>query len=231
MIGTLTAVFWAMLAFVGGHFLLSWPRVRSRVASAMGERGFSAAYSGLMVLLLVWVVASYRVAPPLLLWDFGPGVNLLPILLMPFALMLAVTGLASRNPTAVMGERMLEHGLPVTGILTVTRHPFLCGVAIWGLTHLAANGDAASVMLFGGMSVLAIGGMFAIDHKRAVKLGPLWEDFAAKTSRVPFGAVPRGQTRVDWAGIGWVRPLIGLVAYVLLYLFHDLLFGVPVILA
>ena len=130
---------------------------------------------------------------------------------MPFALILAVCGLASRNPTAVMGDRMLERGLPVAGILTVTRHPFLCGAAIWGLTHLAANGDAASVILFGGMSVLAIGGMFAIDRKRAVRLGPVWDEFAAKTSRVPFAAALAGRTRVDWAGVGWLRPAIGLI--------------------
>jgi uncharacterized membrane protein len=228
MTGTLTAVFLSVLAFVGGHFLLSWPPVRSRIAGALGEPAFSAAYSVLMVLVLVWVVAAYRVAPPLVLWDLGRWVNVIPIVAMPFALMLAVSGLASRNPTAVMGERVLRKGLPVAGIFTITRHPFLTGAALWGLAHLIANGDAASVMLFGGMTVLAIGGMAAIDSKRALKLGPLWQDFVAKTSRLPFAAALQGRTRVDWAGIGVTRPLIGLILYVVLYMLHDRLFGVPV---
>ena len=230
MIGTLSSVFFSVLAFVGGHFLLSWPPLRGRIVRAIGEPAFTAAYSVLMVLVLVWMIAAYRVAPPLLLWDLGRWVNLLPVIAMPFALMLAVTGLASRNPTAVMGDRLLEKGLPLTGITTITRHPFLSGAALWALAHLLANGDAASVMLFGGFAVLSIGGMFAIDHKRALKLGPIWRDFAAKTSRLPLGAALAGRTRVDWAGIGLVRPVIGLIVYVALFILHDRLFGVPVIL-
>jgi uncharacterized membrane protein len=230
MTGTLASVLFSVLAFVGGHFLLSWPPLRGRIVRAIGEPAFTGAYSVLMVLALVWMVAAYRVAPPLLLWDLGRWVNLVPVIAMPFALMLAVTGLASRNPTAVMGERLLEQGLPVRGIATITRHPFLSGAALWALAHLAANGDAASAMLFGGIAVLSIGGMYAIDHKRALRLGPVWRDFAAKTSRMPLAAAASGRVRVDWAGIGVVRPIAGLIAYIALYLLHDRLFGVPVML-
>jgi len=230
MTGTLTAVFSSVLAFVGGHFLMSWPPLRGRIVGAIGEGAFSAAYSVLMVLFLVWMIAAYRVAPPMVLWDLGRWVNLVPVVAMPFALMLAVTGLASRNPTAVAGDRLLAKGLPVAGIVTITRHPFLCGAALWALAHLLANGDAASAMLFGGFALLSIGGMFAIDAKRALKLGPVWREFAARTSRLPLGAVLAGYTKVDWAGIGVVRPMIGLILYVALYLLHDRLFGVPVML-
>jgi uncharacterized membrane protein len=228
MPGTLTAVFLSVLAFVGGHFLLSWRPLRARIVRAIGEPAFSAGHSVLMVLFLIWVVAAYRVAPPLVLWDLGRWVNVVPIVAMPFALMLAVTGLISRSPTAVMGERILQNGPPLAGIFTVTRHPFLAGAALWGLAHLLANGDAASVMLFGGMSVLAIGGMAAIDSKRAQKLGAAWVEFAAKTSRTPFAAALAGKTRIDWAGIGVTRPLIGLILYAIVYLFHDRWFGAPV---
>lgn len=230
MTGTLTSVFLSVLAFVGGHFLLSWPRVRGRVVGAIGESVFSGAYSVLMVAFLVWMIAAYRVAPPLVLWDLGRWVNLVPVIAMPFALMLAVTGLASRNPTAVMGDRLLAKGLPVNGIVTITRHPFLCGAALWALAHFLANGDAASAMLFGGLALLSIGGMFAIDAKRALKLGPVWNDFAARTSKLPLGAALAGRTKVDWVGVGVVRPMIGLILYVVLFVAHDRLFGVPVIL-
>lgn len=229
MTGTLVAVFFAMLGFVGGHFLLSWPPLRERLIARIGQGPFTAAYSVLMVVVLVWVVAAYRVAPPLVLWDFGPGINLVPVLAMPFALILAVAGLTSRNPTAVAGEGLLARGLPVTGIMTITRHPFLSGTAIWSLSHLIANGDAASAMLFGGMACLSIGGMFAIDHKRRRKLGQNWADFAARTSRAPFGAAFGGRTQVDWAGVGWSRPAIAMVLYVALFVWHDRLFGVPVV--
>jgi len=229
MTGTLTALFLAMLAFVGGHFVLSAPPVRQRLVGAMGEKGFSAAFSLLMILALIWVIAAYRVAPPRIVWDFGTAVNLIPMLVMPFALILAVLGLLARNPTAVMGGAFLEqHGQAVRGPATITRHPFLSGVALWAIAHLIANGDAASVMLFGGMAVLAIGGIYAIDHKRALQLGDAWQAFAARTSRMPFAAAFQGRTRIDWAGIGWSRPLLGIVLYVLLIFYHDRLFGVPV---
>jgi uncharacterized membrane protein len=218
-----------MLSFVGGHFLLSWPPLRERVIARIGQGAFTAAYSLLMVVLLIWVVAAYRVAPPWVLWDFGPGINLVPVLAMPFALMLVVAGLTSRNPTAVMGEGLLTRGLPVTGILTISRHPFLSGAAIWSVAHLIANGDAASAMLFGGMACLSVGGMFAIDHKRLLKLGRSWADFAARTSRIPLGAAFSGRVQIDWAGIGWVRPAIAMVLYAALFAWHDRLFGVPVV--
>jgi uncharacterized membrane protein len=38
---------------------------------------------------------------------------------------------------------------PARGIQRVTRHPFLWGVAVWAFVHLIANGDVASLMLFG----------------------------------------------------------------------------------
>lgn len=230
MTGTLTALSLAMLAFVGGHFLLSWPSVRGRLVGLLGERIFAALYSLLMVLFLIWVVAAYRVAPPLVLWDLGPWANLVPIVVMPFALMLAVLGIFGRSPTLIGGDAMFrQQTVVVQDAATITRHPFLSGVALWGLAHLVANGDAASVLLFGGMTVLAIAGMLAIDYKRALKLGSAWTAYAAGSSRVPFGAVLAGRVKADWAGIGWVRPLGGLVLYAGLLLAHDWLFGVPVV--
>lgn len=227
--GTLTSVFLATLGFVGGHLVLSWPPVRRPLAGALGEGLFSALYSIVSVAFLVWLVAAYRVAPPLLVYDFGSWVNLLPIVVMPFAAMLVVLGLASKNPTAVGGDKLLEKGLRPSGVFTITRHPFLCGVALWAVAHLIANGDAASIMLFGGMTLLSLLGMAGIDHKRALRLGQPWTAYADQTSRLPFAAAAGGRVTIDWAGIGWLRPLAGIALYVAIYLLHDRLFGVPVV--
>lgn len=227
--GTLTSVFLAVLGFVGTHLLLSWPPLRRPLAGALGEGAFSALYSIVSLAFLAWLVAAYRVAPPLLVYDFGRWVNLLPIATMPFASILVVLGLASRNPTAVGGDKLLQKGSHPAGIFTITRHPFLCGVTVWALAHLIANGDAASIMLFGGMALLAILGMAGIDRKRALRLGAAWQAYSARTSRVPFAAAASGRTTIDWAGIGWLRPLIGIALYIGLYLLHDRLFGVPVV--
>jgi uncharacterized membrane protein len=230
MTGSLTALLLATVAFVGGHFVLSAPPIRGPIVGIIGEIAFSALYSLLMILALIWLVAAYRVAPPRIVWDFGAWINIVPIVAMPFALILAVLGLIARSPTAVMGEGVLaKQKGAVHGAATITRHPFLAGAALWSITHLIANGDVASIVLFGGMAILSIGGMYAIDYKRALKLGETWAAFAAQTSRLPLAAALSGRTRIDWRGIGWSRPALGIVLYVLLLYFHDRLFGVPAV--
>jgi uncharacterized membrane protein len=225
MTGTLGNLFLAMLAFTGGHFLLSHPPVRSGIVNRLGERTFLGGYSLLMALFLLWAIFAYRSAPTMWLWQLGAAGRKVPLFVMPFALVLAVVGLTSRNPTAVGGELAADIRSSAKGIVTITRHPFLWGVGLWALAHLAANGDAASVILFGGMALLALCGMQAIDHKRSVRLGSAWRSFADATSLLPFAAALSGRSRIDWRGIGWVRPLVALVLYVALVHTHHRIFG------
>jgi len=218
-----------MAGFVGGHFLLSWPPVRSRIVAGLGERPFLGAYSLVSLLFLVWAIAAYRAAPFVGLWDFGITGRAVAMVLMPIALVLAVVGLTTPNPTVVGGERFDDADRAARGIVTITRHPFLWGVTLWAIAHLAANGDAASTVLFGGMLILALGGMAAIDHKRALRMGDAWRRIAAKTSVVPFAAAAAGRVKVDWKRIGWWRPAVGIAVYLILLFGHRWLFGVPAI--
>ncbi len=226
---TLLPLALAMLGFVGGHFLLSHPPLRTPLVARLGPRGFQAVYSLLALACLVWAVRAYAEAPRLPLWDLGPAARHATFAVMPLALILAVAGLTSRNPTAVGGERLVRSDRPAEGILTVTRHPFLWGAGLWALAHLLPNGDSASLILFGGMAVLAFGGMAAIDHKRGVMLGAEWDVVRGRTSRLPFLAALQGRTRIDWRGIGWWRPLLGLVLYFGLMQAHGWLFGAALV--
>ena len=216
----------AMLGFVAGHFLLSVPPVRSRLVAVLGEKGFLGVYSLLMVAFLAWAVMAYRGAPAVVLWDLGPVGRCLPLVVMPVALLLAVAGFTTRSATAVGDEAVLAAGRGVSGIFTITRHPFLWGAGLWSLAHLAANGDQASLVLFGGMAALSFAGMLAIDHKRAVSGGEAWRRFSERTSAVPFAAALAGRTRVDWAGIGWLRLAAAVAIYLALAAGHRWLFGV-----
>lgn len=225
MTGSLGALILAMLGFTGGHFLFSHPPVRARIVSLIGEGAFLGAYSLLMASFLAWAVFAYKGAPHLLLWDLGPGARHVPLVVMPVALALALIGLTSRNPTAVGMQLEAESGGSTKGIVTVTRHPFLWGAGLWALAHLAPNGDAVSLILFGGMAILAFGGMKAIDYKRTVRSGNAWAAFARSTSVLPFAAALAGRTRVDWKGIGTLRPIIALALYVVLLFVHHRIFG------
>lgn len=201
-----------MSGFVGSHFLLSWPPLRYWLVDRLGLGVFTAVYSLIALITLVWVVRAYGAAPYVELWRLGQLGRWLPRVIMPVACIMVVCGLLARNPTAVGGERLIREGAGPQGIFTVTRHPFLWGTGLWALSHLTANGDVAALLLFGGMAILSFGGMLAIDHKRAIALGPAWETLRGQTSLIPFLAALQGRVTIDWRGIGWWRPLLGLRA-------------------
>ena len=115
---------------------------------------------------------------------------------MPLALLLLVAGYTSANPTAVM-QRPVGPGWKATGILAVTRHPLMWAIALWALAHLAANGDLASLILFGGIAIMALAGTRRLDAKKRRAWGERWAPFAAATSNLPFAAITQGRARFD----------------------------------
>jgi len=228
MLGSLDALFAATVLFVGGHFLLSSAPIRAPLHKWLGAQGFLVVYSLAVTGALLWMAAAYGEAPFRPLWSPPPVLHWVPAVLMPLASILVVAGVTTRSPTMVGGDR---HGSgpedPAPGILRVTRHPFLWGTTLWAVGHLAVNGDGASILLFGGILVLSLGGMWHIDQKRERSLGAAWGPIALTTSRVPFQAIVAGRTKFDWKGIGLVRLVAGLAVYALLLQLHPWLFGVP----
>ena len=53
---------------------------------------------------------------------------------------------------------------------TKLRHPMLLGFIVWAVAHLIANGDVASVVLFGGLGLWGVASIFLINAQE----GP-WE--------------------------------------------------------
>jgi len=217
----------ATVFFVGTHLLLSSRALRPRLVAQVGEGAFRGLYSLVSLVGLAWMALAYRAAVYIPLWDTGSAGRWVIVVGMVLVCLLVVAGLTTRSPTVVGGEGALQAADPVPGILRITRHPFLCGVALWALLHLVPNGDLASLLFFGGFLVLAVGGMLHIDRRRAAALGSAWGPIALTTSRVPFGAIVEGRTQMDWAGIGWWRPLAAIGLYVALVHLHQPLIGVP----
>lgn len=226
MVGTSEALLLAMATFVGSHFALSTLAVRDGVIKLLGENGFRLIYSVVAVASLAWVITAYRAAPDVRLWLDPPQLRYLPIALMPVACILVVAGITTSNVTMFAGERFADGPRPVWGIVTVTRHPALWGIALWAVVHLPPNGNLASLILFGGMAVLCFGGMAHIDQRRRTTLGAAWGPVALTTSVVPFAAALQGRTRIDWAGIGTWRIVGGLALYAALILTHIWAIGV-----
>ena len=103
-------------------------------------------------------------------WLRGPAIAVLLV-----AVALVVIGLTTPSPTVTGGTGALDRDDAVRGILRVTRHPFLCGVALWAALHLILNGDAAALVLFGALLVLALIGPSSIDAKRQRAFGARWD--------------------------------------------------------
>jgi uncharacterized membrane protein len=85
-----------------------------------------------------------------------------------------------------------------------TPHPMMWAVLIWALTHLAANGDQASIVLFAPMALFAVIHIVTANNR------------GAKTQE---GQLP---VSADIKVIG-----MGLVAYVIFAVAHPYLFRMP----
>jgi uncharacterized membrane protein len=215
----------ATLAFVGGHFLLSNPMLRGPLAGALGETAFAGLYSILALAAFAWMLVSYGEAPRVELWPAAPVLRFVPILAMPLAVLLVIGGYTQRNPTAVMQPMAKPGSDPAPGILTITRHPVMWGIALWALSHIPPNGDAASLILFGGLAVLALGGTVAIDAKRRARDPGSFARLEAVTSNVPFTAIREGRTRL--ARIQPWRLVLAAATYFALLAAHPWIAGVP----
>lgn len=218
----------ACLAFSLIHLFVAGSSVRQLIITTAGRTTYFGLFSIASLGSLAWMVLSYNKAiagGALPLWDTYPAGHWVAVVFMAPALILVIVGLLTKSPTAMMQEKLLLQGDAAKGILRITRHPFLSGVAIWSAVHIIADGNMASLAFFGTFFVVVVGGARSIDHKRYVSHGQAWQDFTAKTSIVPFGAILQGRNSVNIKEMGW--PLLLAVAvYAAFVYFHADIFGV-----
>lgn len=214
----------AVLFFIGIHLGVAGTRLRGRAIAALGQRGYGAAFSLASLAGLAWLILAYDRAPYLPGWGMLVWWKPVALVLMLPATLLAVIGLATPNPTSIAQEARLAE--PVTGILRVTRHPFLTGVGLWALVHLIGNGDLASFVFFAGFAIVALAGTVSIDAKRRRLSGAAWQGFAAQTSILPFAAIAAGRNRFRPGEIGLWRWAAALLAYALILGGHGPVIGV-----
>ena len=213
----------ATLVFLATHFVTSTP-LRAPLVEAMGTRVYIGSYIAVSFLTIGWMAWAFGQAPKVPVWRI-PGLELWPIALMPLSTILLAAGYLTPNPTFIGRENALKAPEPARGILRVTRHPIMWGLAIWAGVHILARGDVASIVFFGGFLFLALAGSKLIDLRKADGLGEDWQRFAALTSNVPFMAIVEGRNHLSLREIGWKRFGAGLALYVVLVLLHPLLLG------
>jgi uncharacterized membrane protein len=217
----------AALFLLGTHFGIASTQLRQQLVGAVGERAYLALYSLISLVAIVWLVVAWRAAPWVELWPSGLALRHVPILVMPFALLSLVCGVSQPNPTAVGQAPDPDAADAVHGMLRVTRHPVMWGIALWALSHLVANGDLASLVFFGTFAALALVGTRMIDAKRSRRNEPGWGVFLQATSNVPLMAIIERRQRLVLGEIGLPRVVVALALYVVLLIAHPWLFGVP----
>ena len=223
----------AAAVFIAMRRAIAGTRLRAVIVALIGERLYLALFSVTTVLVLAWLGFAYagaRSAPANghlfeLAIDMRPGQLVLQLVLQLVAFVLVVTGLSTRNPTITTLGGLVHRKEPVVGILRVTRHPFLWGIAIFALGHMLVRTDIASWILFGTLAFVALTGTVSIDAKRKAVFGEAWEAFVTRTSNLPFAAIVQGKQAFRPGEIGWVRLAVAIGAFVLFAIAHPFLFG------
>jgi uncharacterized membrane protein len=224
-----------LAAFVLIHVGVAASGLRGALVRRIGEGPYRALFSLASLTLLAVMIHSFgqmRADPfdPLneALWLPPEWLRWPAYVLITLGLALAFSGLFTPGPTlAGYEKRGLAAAEPARGVLRITRHPFLWGVALWAAGHLLVNGERFAVMLFGALGLMVIFGARSIDRKGRARDPEGWARFESVTSNAPFAAIAQGRNRLNLGEIGW-RALAALILLALVALLHPLLFGVPI---
>lgn len=217
----------AAALWIGLHVGISGTALRDAAVARLGSTGrFMLVFSLGSVVSITLLVMAWQNAPYIVLWDVPGWLRWLIALAMLPAFILFVASVTSPNPTAVDGKM---DGMP-RGITRITRHPMLWSFAIWAGGHLLGNGDVSSLIFFGTFLLTALLGMPSIDRKIARRDPALWARLGPGTSIMPFGAIVSGRMTADFYEIGWVPPVVGVLVWIALLVFHGVVFGVPAVL-
>jgi len=210
----MTTLVAATFAFLATHFVSSTP-LRPALVRTMGEWPYRGLYSLVAFVTLGWMIWAYAEAPSRFLWLWWREA---PYIAMPVAFVLIACGYW-RNPTMVGADKLLRSEDPARGVIRITRHPIMWAVMLWAIAHILARGDVKGLVFFGGLFLVALLGTISMDRRK--RSNPDWPRFAAVTSHVPFVAIAQGRNRLDWREIGWLRPAVGLLAFLGVLAFHP----------
>jgi len=169
--------------FLAIHILPTLGGLRGRVVALTGEPGWKAIHSLVAVGAILLIVFGWRRAPSELLFLPPSWARSAPFVLMLPALYLLI------------GRRI------GTNLKRFTAHPMLWAIVLWAGSHLLANGEQRSVVLFGGFAAYALFAMWSQGARGVAKVAterwPWSSEFRA-------GAVTLAVYAVLVAAHGWI---------------------------
>jgi uncharacterized membrane protein len=182
-----------LILFFGVHTLTTQRAARAKVIGSLGEGGYKIGYSlasAAGLALIVWGFANYRATGWIDVW-YPPRMmkHITEALMLPAVILVVASYIRGR-------------------IYATLKHPMLDGVKLWATTHLLANGDLGSIILFGSFLAWAVIDRISLNHRADAGAPP----------------IPVGGVRNDVIAV-----VVGIVAYLALGgLFHPYVIGVPV---
>jgi uncharacterized membrane protein len=183
-----------LLVFFLVHLVPTEADLRRGLAGRLGENRYKAIFSVVALVGLVLIIIGYGKLQ--VMAGKNPEIWTPPIWTRHIAFLLMLPAMV-----LIVAAYVPSH------IRTATKHPMLAGIKLWATAHLLANGDLASILLFG--SFLA----YAVYDRISVK---------------------RRSVKIPTAPHGWVNDIIAIAAGLALYGFmltvgHAWLIGVPLL--
>lgn len=184
----MTTMLAGLAIFFAVHLIPVKQALRTKLMGSMGELVYKGLFALVSLVGFYFIVVGKAQAPFISVWtppDFFRHITMLLVLLAFLIL-----------PAAYIPSN----------IKVKLKHPMLVAVKLWALGHLLANGDLASILLFGSFLAYSV-----VDRISVKKRG-----LAPVAAKHPF-----------WRDA--LVVILGFVAYGLVAMKHAYLFGVPVI--
>lgn len=184
----MTVLVLGLVIFFGVHLLPSFRRSRQALLGRLGEGGYKGLFSLGSAIGLGLIVWGKSIAPMVPVYDPPTWGRHLTFVLVLIAMVLLVAAYTPSHLRRWVG------------------HPMLWGISFWAGGHLLANGDLASLLLFGTFLVYAQADRVLVNRRGLD--GPSFEP--------------------DWIFDG-AAVFLGGVTYAGILVMHPYLFGVPVL--
>jgi uncharacterized membrane protein len=163
-----------LILFLGIHSVrIAAPEWRDRQIAAVGEGRWKGIYSLVSLAGLV-----------LLIWGYGRTWDAPVLYEPPLSMKHVAAGLMFFSFVSLM-----VFNFPAGRLKAILKHPFLLAVKIWAFAHLLANGDLASVILFGAFLAWAVVDRIAVARRgeAAPQPGPAkWDIFAVASGALLY---------------------------------------------
>jgi uncharacterized membrane protein len=184
----MTLLIIGIVVFLGLHLLPAVSGLREKLVGRLGENGYKALFSLLSIAGFVLLVYGFAKAPVIQVWSPPGWTRWVAIVLMLPAFIFLV---AAYVPGKIKSR---------------LKHPFLVAIKTWALAHLIANGDLASIILFGSFLAYAVFDRITLKRRKPTSL---------------IGVAASGPPRNDLIAV-----VLGTVLYVVFLVWlHPLLIG------